>query len=166
MIALAEYRAQLYDYLKNRMMAIAPNLTVLVGELVGARLIAHAGSLINLAQGARQHGADPGRGEGPLPRAQNQARGAPPCTPLGLPCRPCSLFLHVFGAEGLRATIVHLNMQDLRPLAILSCVVLVPPCMPIAQHGEKVFLGNTCWAEYIQCTLHRRPSTASSSTRA
>ena len=32
------------------MAAIAPNLTVLVGELVGARLIAHAGSLINLAK--------------------------------------------------------------------------------------------------------------------
>lgn len=32
------------------MQAIAPNLTVLVGELVGARLIAHAGSLINLAK--------------------------------------------------------------------------------------------------------------------
>merc|ERR1719318_1925648 len=32
------------------MMAIAPNLTVLVGELVGARLIAHAGSLMNLAK--------------------------------------------------------------------------------------------------------------------
>lgn len=29
-IQLAEYRAQLYDYLKSRMMAIAPNLTVLV----------------------------------------------------------------------------------------------------------------------------------------
>ncbi|KAJ7392068.1 Nucleolar protein 58 [Desmophyllum pertusum] len=41
---------QLYDYLKNRMTAIAPNLTVLVGELVGARLIAHAGSLLNLAK--------------------------------------------------------------------------------------------------------------------
>lgn len=27
------------------MMAIAPNLTVMVGELVGARLIAHAGML-------------------------------------------------------------------------------------------------------------------------
>ncbi len=47
---MAEYRAQLYDYLKSRMMAIAPNLTVLVGELVGARLIAHAGSLVNLAK--------------------------------------------------------------------------------------------------------------------
>merc|ERR1719402_1325154 len=32
------------------MMALAPNLTVLVGELVGARLIAHAGSLMNLAK--------------------------------------------------------------------------------------------------------------------
>merc|ERR1712106_566761 len=41
---------QLYEYLKNRMLAIAPNLTVLVGELVGARLIAHAGSLMNLAK--------------------------------------------------------------------------------------------------------------------
>ena len=42
-IEISEYRAQLYDYLKNRMMAIAPNLTLMVGELVGARLIAHAG---------------------------------------------------------------------------------------------------------------------------
>ncbi|MGH0148203.1 UNVERIFIED_CONTAM: hypothetical protein FKN15_043118 [Acipenser sinensis] len=49
-IEISEYRAQLYDYLKNRMMAIAPNLTVMVGELVGARLIAHAGSLLNLAK--------------------------------------------------------------------------------------------------------------------
>jgi nucleolar protein 58 len=32
------------------MNAIAPNLTVMVGELVGARLIAHAGSLMNLAK--------------------------------------------------------------------------------------------------------------------
>lgn len=49
-ISLAEYRAQLSDYLKSRMQTIAPNLTVLVGELVGARLIAHAGSLMNLAK--------------------------------------------------------------------------------------------------------------------
>lgn len=42
-LEISEYRTQLYDYLKNRMMAIAPNLTVMVGELVGARLIAHAG---------------------------------------------------------------------------------------------------------------------------
>ena len=32
------------------MIAIAPNLTILVGELVGARLISHAGSLMNLAK--------------------------------------------------------------------------------------------------------------------
>jgi nucleolar protein 58 len=49
-ISITEYRTQLYDYLKNRMSAIAPNLTVLVGELVGARLISHAGSLLNLAK--------------------------------------------------------------------------------------------------------------------
>jgi len=49
-IKLMEYRTELYDYLKNRMAAIAPNLTVLVGELVGARLISHAGSLMNLAK--------------------------------------------------------------------------------------------------------------------
>lgn len=49
-IELTEYRAQLYEYLRNRMMAIAPNLTILVGELVGARLISHAGSLMNLAK--------------------------------------------------------------------------------------------------------------------
>jgi len=49
-IALSEYRVQLYEYLQNRMRAIAPNLTTMVGELVGARLIAHAGSLMNLAK--------------------------------------------------------------------------------------------------------------------
>ncbi|GMI79232.1 hypothetical protein HRI_001592500 [Hibiscus trionum] len=47
---LSEYRAQLYDYLKSRMNTVAPNLTALVGELVGARLIAHGGSLLNLAK--------------------------------------------------------------------------------------------------------------------
>jgi nucleolar protein 58 len=49
-IEITEYREELYEYLKNRMRAIAPNLTILVGELVGARLIAHAGSLINLSK--------------------------------------------------------------------------------------------------------------------
>jgi nucleolar protein 58 len=49
-LSLTEYRSQLYEYLKNRMNAIAPNLTILVGELVGARLISHAGSLMNLAK--------------------------------------------------------------------------------------------------------------------
>jgi len=49
-ISINEYRDQLFTYLKNRMDAIAPNLTVMVGELVGARLIAHSGSLLNLAK--------------------------------------------------------------------------------------------------------------------
>ncbi|EDV99196.1 nucleolar protein 58 [Drosophila grimshawi] len=49
-ISINDYRTHLYDYLKARMMAMAPNLTVLVGDTVGARLIAHAGSLINLAK--------------------------------------------------------------------------------------------------------------------
>uniref|UniRef100_M4F4V7 Nucleolar protein 58 n=1 Tax=Brassica campestris TaxID=3711 RepID=M4F4V7_BRACM len=49
-LSLAEYRAQLYDYLKSRMNTIAPNLTSLVGELVGARLISHGGSLLNLSK--------------------------------------------------------------------------------------------------------------------
>eukprot|EP00746_Dinoflagellata_sp_MGD_P002747 gnl/MRDRNA2_/MRDRNA2_105374_c0_seq1.p1 gnl/MRDRNA2_/MRDRNA2_105374_c0~~gnl/MRDRNA2_/MRDRNA2_105374_c0_seq1.p1 ORF type:complete len:489 (-),score=150.68 gnl/MRDRNA2_/MRDRNA2_105374_c0_seq1:30-1496(-) len=47
---LMEYRGQLSEYLKVRMEAIAPNLTFMVGELVGARLISHAGSLMNLAK--------------------------------------------------------------------------------------------------------------------
>lgn len=49
-IFLSEYRASLSEYLRNRMMTIAPNLTIMVGELVAARLIAHAGSLISLAK--------------------------------------------------------------------------------------------------------------------
>jgi nucleolar protein 58 len=49
-IAISAYRTQLSEYLRNRMNAIAPNLTALVGELVGARLISHAGSLLNLAK--------------------------------------------------------------------------------------------------------------------
>jgi nucleolar protein 58 len=49
-VGFTEYRQQLSSYLTARMLAIAPNLTELVGELVGARLIAHSGSLMNLAK--------------------------------------------------------------------------------------------------------------------
>lgn len=49
-IELTEYRASLSEYLKLRMNAIAPNLTYMVGELVGARLISQAGSLMSLAK--------------------------------------------------------------------------------------------------------------------
>ncbi|KAI2611302.1 nucleolar protein Nop5 [Hypoxylon fragiforme] len=49
-ISFTEYRQQLSQYLTSRMKAIAPNLTELIGELVGARLIAHTGSLLKLAK--------------------------------------------------------------------------------------------------------------------
>jgi len=49
-ISLAEYRQQLQDYLAKKMHDVAPNLSALIGEHVGARLIAHAGSLTNLAK--------------------------------------------------------------------------------------------------------------------
>lgn len=49
-VEISDYRANLAEYLKNRMAAVAPNLTVLVGELVAAKLIAHSGSLMNLAK--------------------------------------------------------------------------------------------------------------------
>jgi len=49
-IQITQYRTELSEYLRNRMLAIAPNLTALIGELVGARLIAHAGSLMTLAK--------------------------------------------------------------------------------------------------------------------
>lgn len=47
---LSDYRRRLYDYLTTKMNDIAPNLASLIGEVVGARLISHAGSLTNLAK--------------------------------------------------------------------------------------------------------------------
>ncbi|PHH73544.1 hypothetical protein CDD80_3745 [Ophiocordyceps camponoti-rufipedis] len=49
-IQYAEFRSNLSSYLESRMRAVAPNLTALVGYLVGARLIAHTGSLMSLAK--------------------------------------------------------------------------------------------------------------------
>lgn len=49
-IDLAEYRRRLHDYLLSKMSIVAPNLSALIGEMVGARLISHAGSLTNLAK--------------------------------------------------------------------------------------------------------------------
>jgi nucleolar protein 56 len=49
-IGLVEYRKKLHAYLTSKMTAVAPNLQALIGDLVGARLIAHAGSLTNLAK--------------------------------------------------------------------------------------------------------------------
>jgi len=49
-IELSEYRQKLHGYLLNKMHNVAPNLSALIGEQVGARLISHAGSLTNLSK--------------------------------------------------------------------------------------------------------------------
>lgn len=49
-VSLMKYRTKLFNYLSSKMSACAPNLSALIGEQVGARLIAHAGSLTALAK--------------------------------------------------------------------------------------------------------------------
>ena len=49
-IELSEYKKALSEYLRNKMNTVAPNLSTLIGETVGSRLISHAGSLTNLAK--------------------------------------------------------------------------------------------------------------------
>lgn len=49
-MSLHQYRTELSTYLGDKMNQCAPNLTALIGNQVGARLIAHAGSLTNLAK--------------------------------------------------------------------------------------------------------------------
>lgn len=49
-VSLAEYRDSIKQYLNDRMMAVAPNLTTLMGQNIGAKLITKAGSLTNLAK--------------------------------------------------------------------------------------------------------------------
>ena len=49
-VALSAYRKTLYSYLVAKMAVVAPNLATLIGEVVGARLISHAGSLTNLSK--------------------------------------------------------------------------------------------------------------------
>ncbi|KAF9576066.1 snoRNP complex protein nop56 [Mortierella alpina] len=49
-IDLADYRKKLHEYLISKMNNVAPNLSALIGEMVGARLISHAGSLTNLSK--------------------------------------------------------------------------------------------------------------------
>mmetsp|Transcript_12537 Transcript_12537/g.28285 ORF Transcript_12537/g.28285 Transcript_12537/m.28285 type:complete len:506 (-) Transcript_12537:70-1587(-) len=49
-IKLADMKTRLGAYLKAKMDLVAPNLAALVGEIIGARLISHAGSLTNLAK--------------------------------------------------------------------------------------------------------------------
>ncbi|ODQ48373.1 hypothetical protein PICMEDRAFT_81278 [Pichia membranifaciens NRRL Y-2026] len=50
--SISSYRINLYKYLTDKMHLVAPNLSELIGEVVGARLISHAGSLTNLSKQA------------------------------------------------------------------------------------------------------------------
>merc|ERR1712029_333229 len=49
-IGLTDYRKELPAYLQSKMGQVAPNLATLIRDVVGARLISHAGSLTNLAK--------------------------------------------------------------------------------------------------------------------
>eukprot|EP01104_Vermistella_antarctica_P015120 TRINITY_DN48_c0_g1_i1.p1 TRINITY_DN48_c0_g1~~TRINITY_DN48_c0_g1_i1.p1 ORF type:complete len:543 (-),score=252.05 TRINITY_DN48_c0_g1_i1:1315-2943(-) len=49
-VSLAEFRAKLFAYLSTKMHNVAPSLSSLIGEVVGARLISQAGSLTKLAK--------------------------------------------------------------------------------------------------------------------
>jgi nucleolar protein 56 len=48
--SLIKYRQELLEYLTTKMRKLAPNISALIGETVGARLISHAGSLASLAK--------------------------------------------------------------------------------------------------------------------
>jgi nucleolar protein 56 len=45
-----DFKRELQSYLKDQMSNVAPNLTELLGESVGARLMTHAGGINNLAK--------------------------------------------------------------------------------------------------------------------
>ena len=49
-VNLAKYRKTLHTYLIDKMGIVAPNLAALLGEVIGARLISHAGSLTSLSK--------------------------------------------------------------------------------------------------------------------
>lgn len=49
-VELITFREALTEYLKNRMNAVAPNLSALIGDIVGSKLISHAGGFTNLSK--------------------------------------------------------------------------------------------------------------------
>lgn len=49
-VELVGFRDSLAEYLKQRMNAVAPNLAALIGDIVGSKLISHAGGLTNLSK--------------------------------------------------------------------------------------------------------------------
>jgi nucleolar protein 56 len=50
LLKMIKYRENMQEYLKERLNVVTPNMATLIGENVGARLISHAGGLINLAK--------------------------------------------------------------------------------------------------------------------
>lgn len=50
MLHLCEQRKALQEYLSGKMDVVSPNLKAVVGEVLGARLISHAGALVSLAK--------------------------------------------------------------------------------------------------------------------
>ncbi len=50
LVEMIAYRETLGEYLHNRMLNVAPNVSSLIGDNVGAKLISQAGSLVNLAK--------------------------------------------------------------------------------------------------------------------
>jgi RNA processing factor Prp31 len=78
-IKLAEYRQQLAGYLTSKMHAVAPNLSALIGEVVGARLISHAGAPSKTAKWQRQRLPPSRRYEGtPASNDEDARRRAQP----------------------------------------------------------------------------------------
>ena len=49
-LRLCEQRKALQEYLSGKMDLVSPNLKAVVGEVLGARLISHAGALVSLAK--------------------------------------------------------------------------------------------------------------------
>jgi nucleolar protein 56 len=49
-VEMINYRTSLGEYLHNRMNAVAPNLSTLIGDNLAAKLISQAGSLVNLSK--------------------------------------------------------------------------------------------------------------------
>ncbi|KAL8441474.1 hypothetical protein Emag_007133 [Eimeria magna] len=50
LLHLCEQRRALQEYLSGKMDVVSPNLKAVVGEVLGARLISHAGALVSLAK--------------------------------------------------------------------------------------------------------------------
>ncbi|KAL8274770.1 hypothetical protein Esti_001319 [Eimeria stiedai] len=50
LLHLCEQRKSLQEYLSGKMDVVSPNLKAVVGEVLGARLISHAGALVSLAK--------------------------------------------------------------------------------------------------------------------